>query len=237
MRNTKDRILDAAELLFAERGFDGASLRAITARAGVNLAAVNYHFSSKEALIDALFARKLGILNRRRLAMLDGFEREAGGRAVPVEKVVRALIEPVLRLAGDPAAGGVHFGMLMGRLYSGHSVRFSDLVADEMRNTAAKILSIFHRALPELPPRELYWRIFFTVGALAQTLGAPRVLEIISSGLCDLSEADAVIERLVAFAAAGIRAPVPPCCIPNMKSRGRTSRQGGPTKKQRNGYK
>lgn len=106
--DTKQRILDAAEQLFAEHGFDGASLRAITGIAGVNLAAVNYHFKSKESLIQAVLARKLGPINQRRLALLDAYEADAGSKPVPLEKIVHAMIGPMVRPV--PAAGGMSFG-------------------------------------------------------------------------------------------------------------------------------
>ena len=75
--NTKDRILDSAERLFARDGFEATSLRAITAEANVNLAAVNYHFQSKEALVQTVIGRRMGPVNAQRLALLDAYEAEA----------------------------------------------------------------------------------------------------------------------------------------------------------------
>ena len=75
--NTKDRILDTAERLFARDGFEATSLRSITAEAGVNLAAINYHFQSKEALVQAVIGRRMGPMNDRRLALLDAYEAQA----------------------------------------------------------------------------------------------------------------------------------------------------------------
>src|SRR6059036_3181340 len=100
-QETRARILDAAERLFAEHGYDGASLRDITAQAGVNLAAVNYHFRTKESLIQAVFARRLAPVNQRRLALLDACEASAAGGRLQLEEVVRALISPVLRLGQE----------------------------------------------------------------------------------------------------------------------------------------
>src|SRR5215831_9198540 len=97
MADTKDLILDAAEKLFAEKGFDATSLREITAAANVNLAAVNYHFQSKEALIAAVFARRMRPITAARLEALGRLENEANGQPVPVEKVLEAFIAPVLQ--------------------------------------------------------------------------------------------------------------------------------------------
>jgi AcrR family transcriptional regulator len=209
MANTKDRILDAAERLFAERGYDGTSLRAITGEAGVNLAAVNYHFSSKETLLRSLFARRLALLNERRVSLLDAYETEAQGRPVPLEKVVRAFLEPVLRLGGDPAAGGTGFGMLMGRMYSWPSAYVQRVLVSEIRGLIDRFRTSFRRALPQMPERELYWRVFFSIGAMAHVLAGSSLLEIISNGMCDPSDVDGIVDRLIAFVTAGLRAPLP----------------------------
>src|SRR5579871_5345079 len=97
--STKDRILDTAERLFARDGFEATSLRAITAEAGVNLAAVNYHFQSKEALVRAVIGRRMGPVNEKRLAMLDACETAAGDGPLPLEGVLEAFVRPVLEIA------------------------------------------------------------------------------------------------------------------------------------------
>src|SRR5579859_4078456 len=95
---TKDRILDAAERLFAHKGIEATSLRTITAEAGVNLAAVNYHFQSKEALMHAVIARRLDPINQRRLAMLDAYEAEAAGAPVPLNQLLEAMLRPIFEM-------------------------------------------------------------------------------------------------------------------------------------------
>jgi AcrR family transcriptional regulator len=207
MASTKDRILDAAEKLFAERGFHATSLRAITAAAGANLAAVNYHFTSKEALLHALFARRLGTLNRRRLDMLDTFEAEAAGRPVPLERLARALIEPVLRLGGSRENGGTGFGMLLGRMYSAPSGFPRAVFAHELEEVVGRFQSAFRRALPNLTEEELIWRLFFSIGAMAHTLAASDLLRLISRNLCDPADVDRAVEKLIVFVVAAMRAP------------------------------
>src|SRR5262245_47010693 len=100
--DTKQRILDSAERLFADRGFAATSLRTIIADAKVNLAAIHYHFHSKEALFDAVIARRLEPINRDRLAMLEACERAAGDRPPKLESVLYAFVEPALRMGADP---------------------------------------------------------------------------------------------------------------------------------------
>src|SRR5512138_2837847 len=109
---TKERILLAAEALFSEHGFSATSHRMITGAAGVNLAAVNYHFRSKEDLIRAVLGRRIGPLNQRRLELLT---QHMAGEAPSLEGVIRAFVEPVVRLRKDPSCGDV--GRLFGRTY------------------------------------------------------------------------------------------------------------------------
>jgi AcrR family transcriptional regulator len=221
MRDTKNRILDTAERLFAEHGYDATSLRAITREAGANLAAVNYHFSSKEALLRALFARRLELLNQKRLAMLDAYEAEAGDQPVPVEKIVRALMEPVLRLGGSPAAGGSGFGILLGRMYSWPSAQVKRVFVAELREQIERFRSAFRRALPQLPAKELYWRIFFSIGAMAHTLAGSSLLEIISDSMCDPMDLDGMVERLIDYVVAGLQTPPPAGLKGKAKKQGR----------------
>src|SRR3954465_1594479 len=96
---TRRRMLDAAERLFLEHGFDGTSLRMLTGAAGVNLAAVNYHFGGKEELFRAMLSARLDPLNRDRIALLGEYEKAAGGRPLPCETILKALFAPTLRLA------------------------------------------------------------------------------------------------------------------------------------------
>jgi AcrR family transcriptional regulator len=224
-KNTKERILDTAERLFAERGFDGASLRAITSGAGVNLAAVNYHFRSKNDLIHEVFARRLAPINARRLAMLSDFENEAREGVVPLERVVRAFVEPLLRPEGIAPAGRLPLQTLLGRMYAEPGRNVRRIFLSEMEEVARRFREAFRRALPGVPPTELFWRLLFTIGAMAHTLAASWIIEMLSGGLCDTSDVDRTIERLVAFAVAGLESPVP---LRADRRRGRSSRPPDP---------
>ncbi len=206
-RDTKQRILDAAERLFAERGFDVTSLRAITAAAGVNLAAVNYHFRSKDELIRAVLARNMAPLNARRLELLAASEARAQGRPVPVEEIVRALIGPMLELQRLP--GHANLPMLVGRMYTDPSPRIRQLFVDELGETARRFRAALGRSLPDLPPTDLYWRIGFIIGSTAITMAASWIIQMMSRGLCDPSDVQGTLDRLVAFVVAGLESPLP----------------------------
>src|SRR4051812_1421835 len=113
---TRTRILDAAEELFMLHGFEGTSMRLLTGKAGVNLAAVNYHFGSKDALIEAVFRRRLDPMNVARIAELD--KLEAATAAPTPEAIIRAFITPGLRLMADGKDGGRNFTRLLRRTYT-----------------------------------------------------------------------------------------------------------------------
>ncbi len=205
---TKDRILDAAERLFAQRGFAGTSLRDITAEAGANLAAVNYHFQSKEALIVAVVARRAGPVNQRRLALLDECEARSNGGPPSPECVLRAFLEPMLGFRRQLPHGDA-VGRLIGQVFSEPGNIFRRLFESEFATTAARFIGALGRAFPELPREEMYWRFHFTIGAVVHVMGGEDHLQVISGGACDPLDDAATLERLVAFSVAGFRAPAP----------------------------
>ena len=213
MNHTKERILDTAERLFSEQGYAATSLRGIIAGAGVNLAAIHYHFHSKQTLLEAVVLRRSVPANRERLALLDRFEKEAGGNPPPLEKVIEAFVAPTLQMSRDPQSGGMVFMKLLGRLHAEGDL-LPRIITSQFGDVLRRFGTALRAALPELPPEELFWRLNLAIGALAQTLrGGSKDLETIS----DLSlsfDSETALERLVAFLSAGFRAPVPTHRIP-----------------------
>jgi AcrR family transcriptional regulator len=208
VNQTKARILDTAERLFSEQGYAATSLRSIIADAGVNLAAVHYHFHSKEALLEALILRRSVPANLERLALLDRFEKEAGDHPPSLEKVIEAFVAPTLHMSRDPQSGGMVFMKLLGRLHAEGDV-LPRILTSQFGDVFQRFGAALRAALPDLPREELFWRLNLAVGALAQTLrGGSKDLGTIS----DLSlsfDSETALERLVAFLSAGFRAPVP----------------------------
>jgi AcrR family transcriptional regulator len=205
--DTKQRILDSAERLFADNGFDSTSLRTIIADAKVNLAAIHYHFHSKEALVDAVILRRLEPINRQRLEMLDACEQAAGDGGPSLEAVIEAFLAPTFREASHHP-DGASFTRLIGRILTVEKSlvpRFKQHMSEILR----RFPQALHRAAPELPRQELFWRLQFMGGAMALTLLRGKDLEALTDGLCDTADTESTIRRLVAFAAAGFRAPVP----------------------------
>jgi len=207
---TKDRILDAAEALFMEHGFEATSLRSITATAGVNLAAVNYHFGSKEELFQAVLTRRLDPMNQERVALLTDLERRAAPDPVPCEQILSAMFVPALNLARDPARGGKNFLRLLGRAYADPAPFIRRFLSEQYALMIARFKAAFARALPELPARELSWRLHFIMGALSYTLAGTDALKLIA----ELTPAEAgndeiLLRRLAPFLLAGLTSPLP----------------------------
>lgn len=192
--DTKTRILNAAEKLFGKNGFDATSLRDITAEAQVNLAAVNYHFQSKDSLIDAIIERRILPINQRRLEMLD-----AAGHPPSVEQIVEAFLAPMLMLEVLPAVP------LIGRVLSNPDQFFDRVFKKHLQRVAERFSQAIREALPELSPDEAFWRLFFMAGCMTQALALSSVLPLMSSQPVDR---DALMRRLGNFVAAGLRAPV-----------------------------
>lgn len=205
---TKQKILDTAERLFSENGFDATSLRRITAEAGVNLAAVNYHFHSKEALIDAVIGRRVAPINQERLSMLAEAQERAAGQAPSLEEVVRAMVAPVLRLRGRDPQAGLRIGQMIGRIHTDPCSTVRTSFEKYMEPLRGPFGEAFRKAVPGLPEAELIWRVYFGIGVVAHTLAGAGHLRTFSGGRCDLADTDALIERVVSFICAGMRAPL-----------------------------
>ena len=209
---TRTRILDAAEELFMLHGFEGTSMRQLTAKAEANLAAVNYHFGSKDALIEAVFRRRLDPMNAARIAELDRLEKlekEGGGRALAPAQIIGAFVGASLRMIEDAKGGGRNFIRLLGRSYTDPQKHIRSLIGQLYAPAMERFKAAFERALPQMPMDELIWRMHFMFGTLAYTLAATDTVQLIAG--CkpeDRYDARLLEERLTAFLVAGLNAPL-----------------------------
>ena len=198
MIDTKEKILNAAERLFGEQGYGATSLRHIIAEAGVNLAAVHYHFGSKEDLLDAVVVRKLAPINVERMALLEKALAVAGSELVSTEAFLDAFLRPAVMRAGqDPG-----FCKLMGRLH-GEGL-MPRVIAKNFQDVAARFITGIRRTLPHVPEEEAAWRVHFMVGAMAQTLQGPPEYPGLTAGAAD---PETLLAWIIAFLSAGFRAP------------------------------
>jgi AcrR family transcriptional regulator len=204
---TRTRILDAAEELFMQHGFEGTSMRLLTSKAGVNLAAVNYHFGSKDALIEAVFRRRLDPMNQARIAELEKLEAQSATPAP--EDIIRAFLAPTLKLVEDARGGGRNFIRLLGRTYTEPAKEIRQLIGQMYGPVMDRYKAALERALPQMPAEELVWRMHFMFGTLAYTLAATDTVQLIAG--CkpeDRYDARLLEERLTAFLHAGLNAPL-----------------------------
>jgi AcrR family transcriptional regulator len=199
--STKERILSAAEDLFAQFGFAGTSLRQVTSHAEVNIAAVNYHFGSKENLVAEVFRRRLDELSEKRLTALREALRDHPGE---LEAVLAAFIEPALALTLD-RQGGSAFVRVLARAYAEKNERLRKFLSDNYGHVLREFSKAIAACLPKLSKEELYWRLDFTAGALTYAMadfGTIRRPTTIS----EKAHCQRAASALIRFAAAGLRA-------------------------------
>jgi len=194
--DTKSKILDTAEKLFGMNGFDGTSLRDITTAADVNLAAINYHFQSKDSLIDAIVARRIQPVNEKRFELL-----EAAGPHPTVEQILAAFMAPVMQVKVDAVVP------LIGRILSNPELFVERVFHKHLAPVSQRFVEALSKALPDLPPSEILWRLHFAVGVMTHTMLWGRIYPKITNGVCDISDREALVDRIVRFVAAGFRAP------------------------------
>jgi AcrR family transcriptional regulator len=193
---TRAAILDAAERLYADRGFADVTLRDIVAAAGVNLAAVNYHFGSKDELIAELFVTRSLATNRERLNELKAAEAKGGGRA-PIDAILRALVGPTLRgcLGPENERSTAARFMIRASIESVPPIRrIKNREIDHLRKFAAAM----RRSLSDRSEADHYWGMHFALAMAHQTIRDGERLTKLSEGLCDLNDVEMVIERIVA---------------------------------------
>jgi AcrR family transcriptional regulator len=209
---TKTRILAATEKLFIVHGFDATSLRAITTEAGVNLAAVNYHFGSKEELFAIVLTNRLDALNLERVRLLDALEAKGIDAALRVEQLIATMFLPALQLARNPERGGSDFLKFLGRAYADPSPFVSGLLSERYAAQDSRFVQAFAKALPELHAHDLSMRLHFMLDAISSTLAsedARKLMAGLAATSADAVEEDvAVLTHLAPFLAGSLRAKV-----------------------------
>lgn len=205
--DTVDRILDAAEELFAERGFSETSLRMITSKANVNLAAVNYHFGSKNALIQAVFARFLTPFSATLEKAFDDLERRCSGRPPSLHQTLWALTESAVRMPHRNENGISIFMRLLGLAYTQSQGHLRKFLEEEYSEPFGRFMGLLKEATPQLSAVDRYWRIQFMLGATAFTMSSSDALrEILENKLGVDTTVQEIAARLVPFLAAGLQA-------------------------------
>jgi AcrR family transcriptional regulator len=203
-RTTKDKLMDAAEKLFARRGFHGVSLREITGEAGVDLALVNYHFGSKKLLLAAVIERRGLGLNEERLQRLAAVRQRAAPRPPSTEAVVGAFFDPILdRLAHAGSGWHSYFALLA---YVNNSPEWGrTLMGKTFDGVVRQFIRAVMDSLPGAAPEDIFWGYNFLTGALTLSLAETGRLDALSNGLCRSNDVAALRARLGPYVAAGMR--------------------------------
>ena len=211
--DTRERILDAAERLFMAHGYEGTSMRQITGEAAVNLAAVNYHFGSKESLMQEVFRRRLDGLNEERLRVLNEMELAAGDNPLKPSQIVDGFFGTLLRMADDEARGGVTFLRLLGRTLTDPSEFIRTFLANEYAGVMERYKAALFKALPDVPKAEIVWRFHFMLGATSYAIAGTDALRVVTDWQIEPSDSfdrtDRLVPRLMSFLLGGLRAPLP----------------------------
>lgn len=202
---TADLILDVAESLFAEHGYKAVSLRSVLRECGANAAAAHYHFGSKEQLLEAIFARRCAGMSAARLDLLAAAEA-APERPDTIERILEAFLRPAL-VWRDDDQGTRRFMRLRAVVAYEQEALARDLIARYFNDTSQRFIDALRKRLPHLGQPELYFRFHFLLGAHYYTLLNPHRIHDLSQGLCDPADTEKTLRTMIAFVAAGLRAP------------------------------
>ncbi len=198
--NTKERILHAAEDLFAQHGFAGTSLRQVTSRADVNIAAVNYHFGSKENLVHEVFKHRMDEMSEKRLASLAAaVEKDPAD----MEAILLAFIQPALALTLD--RHGASFVRVLARAYAEKNDGLRNFLSENYGQVLREFAKAIARCVPDLSKEELYWRMDFVAGALTYAMADFGLIKR-QPGVSEKSHCEKAAQHLIKFAQAGLKA-------------------------------
>lgn len=205
--NTKEKILDAAENLFAARGFRGTTMRAITDKADVNLAAINYHFGSKKSLLEEVIKRRIIPLNRIRSEKLKEVRDIAKnkGCAPDVRDVLCAFIEPTLQFK-DSSPGAKNFLSLIGRSFTDPDNTVRQVFLKFIKPLFQLFFEITCEALPQHPRELIFLRLHFAIGSLLHAIHVCGNIKPESIGMKIETDSKSLINQIIPFVTAGMKA-------------------------------
>jgi AcrR family transcriptional regulator len=201
----RKRLMAAAERLFAERGWEAVSVRSIVAAAGVNLAALNYHFGSKQQLLREIFVTRAKPIVQERMRHIEEI-RQRGGTPC-LEEILEGFLRPALGI--DAQRMGGRFVKLRARLGAAPDAISRKILSDTFDESSRAFLTEIKRALPEIPSADLEWRFHFLFGTMVYTMANVGRIESLTGARCDTSDVELALQHLIPFLAAGFRsAPV-----------------------------
>ncbi|WP_082521991.1 TetR/AcrR family transcriptional regulator [Ramlibacter sp. Leaf400] len=201
--NLREKILDAAEITFAELGYAGTTLRLVADAASVTQALISYYFGSKHGLFEATFLRRGLPISQQRTANLEALQ--ASGKQIRLRDLVQAFLSPVLALRATPE--GRPFLRLQARLHTEPPSVSYELRTRVYDYSTRQYVEALKLALPDLPEQDVYWRMALMVGAYMYAFSDTHRLEVTAPGLVDLDDTEAILDQITAFVVAGLQAP------------------------------
>lgn len=199
-----EQILDAAEYLFSRHGLYGVTLKDVAKQVGVHHTLLNYYFDDKKTLFDAVFARRAPITNDRRMAAMDAYDRETGGKPT-VEGALHAFLDTDLDLYIDGGDGWKNYAAL-GAQVANTPEWGAAMMDNHFDPVVLRLIDLLKRALPDCAEEDIFWGYHFVTGGLMLTLARTGRIDKLSGGLCRSEDFGAVKERMATFMAAGFRA-------------------------------
>ena len=205
--STKDRLLDAAERLFSERGYAGTSMRAVTRAAGASVSAANYHFGSKQALLQATLERRVQPVNARRIEVLAALEEAAGGAPLAVEAIVEAFVRPLFDAWRESEEAWAHYRHVAARLFSDPPEVVAPLRRRLFDTVTTRFIEALECALPGRDREDLRQAFHFTVGVMVHAIaGHVADLDESGEGIAIGRPDEEMLQRMVGYCSAGLRA-------------------------------
>ena len=197
---TMEQILDEAEYLFAQSGFNGVTLKDIAKRVGVHHTLLNYYFDDKKSVFDAVIARRASVTSSLRMKALDEYDKASGGKPT-VEGALRAFLDTDLDLYSQGGDGWKNYGVLGAQ--SSNTTYGAELFDFHFDQVVLRLIGLLEKALPDCSREDLFWGYHFVTGALMLTLGRTGRIDRLSDGLCKSDDFEAAKERMASFMAGG----------------------------------
>ena len=202
---SKRCLLEVAEKLFAERGFESVSIRDVTQLAKANVAAINYHFGSRDGLIALIVTLSITPVNEERIVRLDTLEKKWSGKAVPLEEVIEVFTRPLLGAARKTELSEPLFCRLLGWIFSMPLENMPQAMEYQIRNVSDRFTRTLAKSLPTVSAEDLAWRFHFMSGSMIHMLLHQEMLHQLSNGASGNPTMEAVFGRFIRYAAAGLR--------------------------------
>ena len=203
---TRERMLDAAEALFAKDGYHGTSMRDVAEATESRIALVTYHFGTKDVLFNKVVERRASFMAHQRILALDAARARVGEMPVALHDLVEGYVRPFVERSSNGGQGWKNYALLVARL--ANSPDWAKIISDHYDAVARQYLMEFRRALPNVSDEDVYHAFSFMVGAMLALVAEPRRVENLSFGKCKSDNLERVFDTMLPFLVGGFEALV-----------------------------